>query len=315
MNPFALLCSGQGAESPDLFERFPFTKTGIDLKHQILESGCLAPDVAGWLANPKAQPNLIYENHYSQPLLCLFQMMVWAELSDLLPPPQFVAGYSLGELSAFGCAGALAPKDIVGLASVRAKFMDAAASAGRLLAITGIPVERAAMIADQHAGYVAIIASDDHCILGCLAEKADELASAARMVARSVVLLHVTVAGHTPFLDSAVEPFQQALLACDCQPFKIPVLAGVNARKILSKEQMGQWLPENIHHTLRWDLVLSRLTESDCGVFLELGAGSQLAHMALAGNSSREARAISEFRSIDGIVAWVQKAVERMSSS
>ena len=71
MNPFALLCSGQGAESPDLFERFPFTKTGIDLKHQILESGRLAPDVAGWLANPKAQPNLIYENHYSQPLLCL----------------------------------------------------------------------------------------------------------------------------------------------------------------------------------------------------------------------------------------------------
>jgi [acyl-carrier-protein] S-malonyltransferase len=314
MNPFALLCSGQGGDSPDLFERFPFTKKGIDLKQQMLENGCLSPDVAKWLENPKTQPNLIYQDHYSQPLLCLFQAMVWAELSDRLPTPQFVAGYSLGELSAYGCAGALAPEDVVGLASIRARAMDAAAPSGRLLAITGIPVERAAMIASQHRGYVAIIVGKDHCILGCLAENADELASAARTIASRVVILSVTVAGHTPLLDPAVMPFRQALLGRNCQAFNIPVLAGVNAYKVLSKEQMGQWLPEAIHRTVRWDLVLSRLTESHCSVFLELGAGRQLAQMALAEKPDGEARSISEFRSLEGIVAWVEKALERMGS-
>ncbi len=239
--------------------------------------------------------------------------MLWAELCERLPRPQLVAGYSLGELSAYGCADALTAEDVVSLASVRAKVMDAAAPAGALIAIDGISVERAAEIAGQHGGYVAIIISDDHCILGCLAEEADALASAARMAARRVVLLNVTIASHTPLLDSAVEPFRQALLSRAGRPLKIPILAGVNACKILSKEQMGRWLPEQIHRTVRWDLILSRLKESNCRVILEVGPGNQLAHMALALESTREARSTSEFRSVDGIVAWVEKAVSRMS--
>ena len=313
MIPFALLCSGQGAQSPDIFERFPFTKRGIELKEQVLESGCLLSEVAGWLENPKAHPNLIYQDHYAQPLLCLFQAMVWAELSDRLPLPQFVSGYSLGELSAYGCAGALAPEDVVALASTRAKLMDAAAPTGTLIAVSGLPVERAAEIAAQYAGYVAILVRNDHCILGCLAENAEALASAARSSAGSVTVLKVTIASHTPLLDSAVEPFRQALLAYDCRPFKIPVLAGVNANKVHSQEGMVRWLPEQIHRTIRWDLILSRLAESNCDVLLELGAGAQLAHMALAGKSARDARSISEFRSVDGIVAWVEKAVDRLN--
>jgi [acyl-carrier-protein] S-malonyltransferase len=311
MNPFALLCSGQGAQAPDLFERFPFTQKGYDLKQQVLESGCLSSEVVRWLENPKTQPNLIYQDHYTQPLLCLFQAMVWAELCDRIPTPQFVAGYSLGELSAYGCAGALAPEDVVGLASTRAKLMDAAAPPGGMIAISGLAVERAAEIADQHQGYVAIIISNDQSVLGCLAEKAEAIASAARMSARSVTVLNVTVASHTPILDSAVEHFRQALMARDCRPFKSPVLAGVNACKIHSKEKMVQWLPEQIHRTIRWDLILSRLAESNCRVFLELGSGVQLARMALVVKPAPEARSISEFRSLDGIVAWVEEALKQ----
>jgi [acyl-carrier-protein] S-malonyltransferase len=89
------------------------------------------------------------------------------------------------------------------------------------------------------------------------------------------------------------------------------VFAGVNAFKIQSKADMVQWLPEQIHRTVRWDLISSRLAESNCQVILELGSGAQLAHMALAGETAREARSISEFRTVDGIVSWVEKALER----
>ncbi len=91
-----------------------------------MNSGCLSPEATAWLINSKANPSLIYQDHYAQPLLCLFQAMVWAELSDRLPTPQFVTGYSLGELSAYGCAGALVPKDVIDLATTRANLMDAA---------------------------------------------------------------------------------------------------------------------------------------------------------------------------------------------
>ena len=133
MSSFAVLCSGQGGQAPDLFERFPFAEKGRSVQQQVLDSGCLSPEVTAWLKNPGARPSLIYQAHYAQPLLCLFQAMVWAELSDRLPRPQFVAGYSLGELSAYGCAGALAPKDTIDLATARAHFMDTAAPVGRPL--------------------------------------------------------------------------------------------------------------------------------------------------------------------------------------
>jgi [acyl-carrier-protein] S-malonyltransferase len=311
MSSFAILCSGQGGQAPDLFERFPFAEKGRSVKQQILDSGCLTPEVAEWLRNPRTHPSLIYQDHYAQPLLCLFQAMVWAELCDRLPTPQFVAGYSLGELSAYGCAGALAPKDTVDLATARAHFMDAAAPVGNLIAVNGLAVEKAAEIATKHEGYVAIIIRNDHCLLGCLAEKTEALASAATLFAQSVVILNVTIASHTPLLDSAVEPFRKALQVHDCRPFKSPVLAGVNACQIQSKADMVRWLPEQIHQTVRWDLISSRLAESNCQVVLELGSGAQLAHMALAGNTAREARSISEFRTANGIVSWVVKALER----
>ena len=311
MSSFAVLCSGQGGQAPDLFERFPFSEKGRSVKQLVLNSGYLLPEVTEWLKNPSAHPSLIYQDHYAQPLLCLFQAMVWAELSDRLPTPEFVAGYSLGELSAYGCAGALAPEDTIDLATARAHLMDTAAPVGTLIAVSGLVVGKAAEIAARHGGYLAIIVRDDHCLLGCLAEKAKALASAAALSARSVVTLNVTIASHTPLLDSAVEPFRKALQGHDCRPFKSPVLAGVNAYKIQSKEDMVRWLPEQIHRTIRWDLISTRLIESDCQVVLELGSGAQLAHMALAGNSAREARSISEFRTVDGIISWVLKAMDR----
>jgi [acyl-carrier-protein] S-malonyltransferase len=311
MSSLAVLCSGQGGQAPDLFERFPFGEKGWSVRQQVLESGCLSPEVTEWLENPSAHPSLIYQDHYAQPLLCLFQAMVWAELSDRLPTPQFLAGYSLGELSAYGCAGALAPKDTIDLATARAHFMDTAAPVGSLIAVSGLAVEKAAEIAAGHDGYVAIIIRSDHCLLGCLAEKSEALASAAAPSARNVVILNVTIASHTPLLDSAVEPFRKALQVHDCRPFKSPVLAGVNACQIQSKADMVRWLPEQIHRTVRWDLISSRLAESDCQVVLELGSGAQLAHMALAGKTAREARSISEFRTVDGIVSWVEKALDR----
>ena len=311
MSSFAVLCSGQGGQAPDLFERFPFTEKGRSVKEQILDSGSLLPEITDWLNNPAAHPSLIYQDHYAQPLLCLFQAMVWAELSDRLPTPQFVAGYSLGELSAYGCAGALASKDLIDLATARAHLMDTAAPVGSLIAVSGLAVEKAAEIAAGHEGYLAIIIRADHCLLGCLAEKAEALASAAAISAQKVVILNVTIASHTPLLDSAVEPFRKALQVHDCRPFKSPVLAGVNAYKIQSKEDMVRWFPEQIHQTVRWDLISSRLAESNCQVVLELGSGAQLAHMALAGKTAQEARSISEFRTVDGIVSWVEKALDR----
>lgn len=308
MSQFAILCSGQGAQTPELFSSFPFGEKGLSVKHRILEAGCLPPEAAAWLENPAANPQAIFQNHLSQPLLGLYQLMVWAELEPLLPRPNLFAGYSLGELSAYGCTGAFTAEDTVRLAATRARLMDAAGPCGELLAVTGLAPTRAA----EQGGHLAIVIGDDHCVMGCPADEAEALAQKLRLAgARDVVFLAVTVASHTPLLDAAVEPFRQALSAVEWRPLRSPLLAGINAAKVLRREQMEQWLPEQIHQTIRWDLVQQRLTEASCRVVLELGPGNQLARMATARRS--EARGVGEFRSAEGVATWVGNALRRSS--
>lgn len=305
----AVICSGQGAQAPDLFQTFPFTEKGLALQKRVLNAGCLEPEVAGWLANPAACPEDIFKNHFSQPLLCLYQMMVWAELS--VPAPRFFAGYSLGELSAYGCAGALNPEDVVRLAGIRARLMDAA-GAGHLVAVTGMAVGQADLISGLHSGHLAIVLGEDHCVVGCPENCGSEICEALLAKgAGGAVMLPVSVPSHTPLLDPAVEPFRKAL---ETAPWKAPnslVLAGVDATKVANREQMMASLPEQIHRTVRWDLVEQRLREAGCQVVLELGPGSQLAHAILGAKISADARSAGEFRTPEGISSWVQRSLQR----
>jgi len=308
MSQFAILCSGQGAQTPDLFSRFPFTEAGIGLKKQIIEAGCLDADVASWLADPTRNPQAIFQNHFSQPLICLYQAMVWAEVAPLLPTPDLLAGYSLGELTAYACAGALDVADVIRLAAIRAREMDAAGPRGELIAVTGLSPARASAL---DGASLAIVISEDHCVLGCLAQRAEGLARELKDAgARDAVILAVTVASHTPILDAAVEPFRAALHDAVWHDLKTPVLAGINATKILRRDQMEQALPEQIHRTVRWDRIQQRFQESGCRVLLELGPGTQLSHMAAA--AGLEARGVEEFRSPEGIAAWVAATLERL---
>ncbi|MFZ4775203.1 MAG: ACP S-malonyltransferase [Terrimicrobiaceae bacterium] len=306
---FAVICTGQGAQSPDLFQKFPFSEKGLSLQRRILEAGCLEPEVADWLAHPSANPDQIYKNHFSQPLLCLYQMMVWAELS--LPVPYVFAGYSLGELSAYGCTGALSPEDVVRLAGLRARAMDAAGS-GVLIAVTGLPVDRVRTVAEPQGAHVAIVLGESHCVIGCPTNQGDAMSGILLAAgATNAVLLPVSVPSHTPLLDSAVEPFRKSLNPVAWQAPLCPVLAGINASKVLTRQQMTDTLPEQIHRTVRWDLVEQRLAEDGCQVILELGPGCQLAHALLSTRAHPDARSVDEFRSAEGIAEWVEHTLQR----
>ncbi|MBN8710419.1 MAG: hypothetical protein BGO12_23380 [Verrucomicrobia bacterium 61-8] len=308
MSQFAIVCSGQGAQTPEIFTRFPFTEKGLALRQRIIDARCVDDDVLDWLADPSRNPQAIFQNHFSQPLICLYQAMVWVEIADLVPAPAMVAGYSLGELTAYFCAGAFSPEDVVRLAGVRSREMDAAGPRGELIAVTGLSPSRASSL---DGAMLAIVISEDHCVVGCSADRAESLARELKDAgARDAVVLAVTVASHTALLDRAVEPFRSALQQVPWQVLKTPVLAGISAAKVLRREQMEQVLPEQIHHTVRWDRIQQRFQESGCRVVLELGPGTQLSHMAVA--QGIEARGVDEFRSIEGIGEWVKATMGRL---
>lgn len=304
---WALICTGQGAQDASLFRKVTFSPEAEQLKQQVLGQSVLPEDVAAWLLNPDSDPTAITRNHFSQPLLCLYQQMLWKSLN--LPTPSFFAGYSLGELSTYGCAGAFTAVDVVSLAVQRAEAMDAAGM-GEMVAVKNCPVEMVEGVAREHGGFTAIVLCAQHAVFGFPKGKADAFMAALPGAAQGVKL-PVTVPSHTPLLEAAAAPFAALLEKTVWQTPSVPILAGINGAKVLRRENMLKTLPAQIHQTIRWDRVVARMIESRCRVFLEIGPGSQLARAIHDQYPEVQARSVDEFHTLEGVRSWLEKCLAR----
>jgi [acyl-carrier-protein] S-malonyltransferase len=74
-----------------------------------------------------ADNGALFSNRMAQPLIVAATMATWEALRQDVPTPALVAGYSIGEVAAYGVAGALDPVDTVALAALRARLKDACA--------------------------------------------------------------------------------------------------------------------------------------------------------------------------------------------
>lgn len=288
-----LLCPGQGSQSASMF----------DLARTDPAAAALI-DTLGL-----ADPDTLFENRVAQPSVVCATLAMWQALRARLPAPSLVAGYSVGELSAYGVAGALAPADAIRIAARRAELMDHAAAAPQaLVAITGIPVDRVRVAASAHGYAVAIVTGHDTCIAGGLAASLPGLEQAVAQAGAKLQRLPVGIASHTQLMAGAVAPFIAELEAAAFGPQSCPVLSGIGAESIAGKPRAIEALSRQLVETIVWDACMDAAVEAGISVALELGPGAALARMLQARHPHIPCRSVADFRSIDGIVAWVGRA-------
>ena len=98
----AILCSGQGGQHPAMF----------DLVANCPEAEpVFAAAAAVWGRDPRtfvkeAAPADLFADFTGQILCCAQALAAWAALGTIRPARAVIAGYSIGELAAWGCAGA-----------------------------------------------------------------------------------------------------------------------------------------------------------------------------------------------------------------
>lgn len=288
-----LLCPGQGGQSASMFD-LARTDAGAAA---LIES----------LGEP--EPETMFENRIAQPSVVGATLAMWEALKARLPAPSLAAGYSVGELSAYGVAGALAPADAIRIAARRAELMDAAVVEPQaLVAITGIPVDRVGSLASAHGYAVAIVTGHDTCIAGGLEASLPGLEQAVAQSGAKLQRLPVGIASHTPLMAGAVAPFVAELEAAAFGPQTCPVLSGIGAESIVGKPRAIEALSRQLVETIVWDACMDAAAEAGVTVALELGPGAALARMLQARHPHIPCRSVADFRSIDGIVAWVGRA-------
>jgi len=274
-------------------------------EQEILHSGVLPEDYQN--------SDQLFDNAVAQPLICLYQIMVWSVIVAELPPVDLFAGYSLGELSAYYCAGMLSRVDLLRLAGVRGRLMSKAAEFPQsMVAVLGLKPQELEPIARANGAYLAIQNGLRHLIFGLPLPKLQDFQEAALASgATRVVPLPVNVAAHTPLLAEAAAVFQLELEKVPVQSAGAPVLAGTSADKIYDHHGMISALTAQIHHTIDWHACQETALSCGCNVFLELGPGGSLVRMLRDEFPNTEARALGEFHDLKAAAKWAAIALQR----
>ena len=300
-----LLCPGQGGQHAAMFDLPRSSPAGH-------EAGTLLTELA--LAGlPLAGDTDIYANRRAQPLIVAATLSMWAAIREFAPAPALVAGYSIGELSAYGIAGAWPAETAVRLAAERAQLMDDCALAlpgQTLMAISGLALSRVSPLLAEHAFYMSIENADDACIAGGPAASAAALEAAVHAAGGRSTRLPVEVASHTQYMQAAVAPFAATLQRTEFQTMRAPVLAGVAAMAVNGKAQAVDQLSRQLSETIHWAACMDAAAEAGITYALELGPGAALSRMLQSRHPHINTRSVADFRTLDGIRKWLERAAE-----
>jgi [acyl-carrier-protein] S-malonyltransferase len=252
----------------------------------------------------------LHLNRNSQ-ILCVTRSLAAAScLASAFPPRMLVAGYSVGEMAAWGIAGVWSETDTLRLTVRRAEIMDQASGADDALGfVRGLSRETVDAMASQAGCAIAIVNPNQLFIVGGEREDVERLCAGALAAgAVHAGLLPVKVASHTARLIEAVPPFERALrlVAPRAIARDRRLIGGAGAEAIFRPAEELAGLSSQLAHTIDWSAVLTALIEQGADQVLELGPGSALADMTRGASPSIRVRALDDFHSLDGARAWLK---------
>jgi [acyl-carrier-protein] S-malonyltransferase len=108
-------------------------------------------------------------------------------------------------------------------------------------------------------------------------------------------------------MAGAVEPIAQALRASGLRAPDTPVLSGISAARLDSREQAVEHLSRQLSETIVWDECMDACAEAGITLALELGPGAALSRMLQARHPAIACGSVADFRSLDGIRAWLRR--------
>ncbi|MFT8468880.1 MAG: acyltransferase domain-containing protein [Acetobacter syzygii] len=303
----AILCSGQGGQHAGMF----------DMLANCPEAFPIFDDAARVLGQDprvfvkQTGTDKLYTNKNGQILCCAMALALSAVLEKyLLGQKILYVGYSVGELSAWGLAGCLTPRQVFDLAVRRAELMNAVSPPGAGLAgIAGLPRSLIEEIAEKTGVWIAIANTEESVVLGGASHALDKaLELALKAGAATARRLNVSVPSHTPLLIGAVAPLQDYILSLYGKSPRLGarLISGLDGEPIFRSEDGAQRLAKQVATTVRWDACMEACLEAGSTRVLELGPGKALARMA-ATSILKDAsiRAVEDFHSLSGVLDWL----------
>ncbi|CCQ92369.1 malonyl CoA:acyl carrier protein transacylase [[Clostridium] ultunense Esp] len=311
MKKVAFIFPGQGSQvvgmGKDLYGEEPVARRIFDEADERLGFSLSRLIFEG----PEEELRLTYN---TQPALYTVSSAFLAVIENRTPfIPDYVAGHSLGEYTAYHAAGAIPFGTGVELVRKRGEWMEEAYPAGRgaMAAILGMEREPLRLLCEEvtREGMrveLANLNSPGQIVLSGTREGVDEAGKRAReRGAKRVIPLQVSGPFHSSLMSPAREKMEQKLRETEgLKDPVIPVISNVSAKEVTSREEMIQALIQQVTSPVLWEDSIRRLIQLGVNTFVEVGAGSVLTGLVKKIDKGAETRNVSN---LEQLCAWVKE--------
>jgi [acyl-carrier-protein] S-malonyltransferase len=222
----------------------------------------------------------------------------------------FAAGHSLGEYSALVASGHISFADALRLVRERGRLMKEAGEdrPGGMTAILGLEaevVDEACQKASEETGSIVQVAnynSPGQIVISGEQKGLEKAMEATRsMGARRVIPLTVSIAGHSPLMESAAHGLRQAIETVVFQEAEVPVVANVTARPLRRTEEIREELVKQLVSPVQWVNSVHYMLNNGVKTFVEIGPKDVLSKLLKRIDPGAERISIGD---VAGVEAW-----------
>lgn len=276
MNKPAFLFPGQGAQYIGMgryfYDSFPIAKQtfeeadealGFDLKRL-----CFEGSMDELTRTENTQPAILTASVAS------FRVY----MQEIGIPPQYMAGHSLGEISALCCAGAIELKDAVRIVRQRGRFMQEAVPEGygSMAAVSGADKETISRECEKvtGGGLTVVISNYNSTEQTVISGHAKAVAHAGELLGgmgARVVPLKVSAPFHSPLMQPAADRLKEELGKYALGDMKWPVISNVTAGPYPGREEIVRYLSLQVTSPVKWQSVVEYLQKKGVDTAVEMG--------------------------------------------